>query len=86
MNQSCSLSSLIIGNRLLRPERDEIESVLILDALETLASRQEHRIPRSLLLSVVKQLAPTIPGGLGFEGTKCVRQVSTPVARLVNRC
>ncbi len=44
--------------RLLEPERDEIESVLILDALRSYQV-QEHRIPRSLLTSVVKQLAPT---------------------------
>src|SRR5215213_5196255 len=42
--------------RLLAPERDEIESVLILDAPRSYQVL-EHRIPRSLLTSVVKQLA-----------------------------
>jgi hypothetical protein len=78
--------SLLASHRRMNHDakRDEIESVLILnDALwKPWAGLHEHRIPRSLLPSVVKQRCSN---ERSFEARtrvhKSARQASTPVER-----
>ena len=65
--------------RLLASERDEIESVLILDARDLIRS---HASNPTITANIRCQTAcSNVPDCLGYEGAKFARQASTPVER-----